>query len=219
MKDRIRDAPVFSLCRVKVVGHELVPSLLLQRHILEHGVRVNRAVNIRLCLLAKIDRLGVAPALKVEDAVLVPAVLVVSDERALRVGRQRRLPGATEPEEKSRVAFLSYIGRAVHRELRRVLHGQPVVHQGEDALLVLAAVPRPEDDRALLLHIEYHSHLRVEPVLFPVLVDLGAGVDDSEVGLETLQVRDVVGAYKHVGDKVLLPRHFRNKKVRDVRSL
>jgi hypothetical protein len=41
--------------------------------------------------LRQADGLGVGAALDVEHAAVAPAVLVVADERALRVGRQRRL--------------------------------------------------------------------------------------------------------------------------------
>jgi hypothetical protein len=55
--------------------------------------------DLRLALLVEVDDLGVAAALEVEDAVVVPAVLVVADQLALRVGGQRGLAGAGEAEE------------------------------------------------------------------------------------------------------------------------
>ena len=64
---------------------------------------------------AKPDRLGVAAALEIEDAVAAPAMLVVADQHAVRVGRQRRLAGAGEAEEDRHVAVLADVGRAMHR--------------------------------------------------------------------------------------------------------
>src|SRR5690606_41133465 len=46
------------------------------------------------------DHLGVAAALEVEDAVVGPAVLVVTDEAAVGIGRERRLAGAGEAEDR-----------------------------------------------------------------------------------------------------------------------
>ena len=45
------------------------------------------------------DALGVAAALDVEDALVRPHVLVVADEAAQRVGRERGLAGARQAEE------------------------------------------------------------------------------------------------------------------------
>lgn len=69
----------------------------------------------------------------------VLTVLVVSDQVALRVGRERRLPGPRESEEESGVALLALVGRAVHGH--HAVQRQPVVHHGEDALLHLTPVP------------------------------------------------------------------------------
>ena len=91
------------------------------------------------------DRLRVAAALDVEDAAVAPAVLVVADQRALRVGRQRRLAGAREAEEDRDAAVVADVRRAVHRE--DALERQPVVHHGEDRLLDLAGVERAADQQ------------------------------------------------------------------------
>jgi len=85
MMDRIRYTSILCLRRVKIVGQKL---LSLQSHILQHGILVNRTVNIRLRLLGEVDGFGVAAALKIEDAVLVPAVLVIANECTVRIGRK-----------------------------------------------------------------------------------------------------------------------------------
>jgi hypothetical protein len=64
----------------------------------------------------------------------------------------------------------------------------PVVHEREDALLVLTTVLGAENDGHFLLDVEGHSDLGVEPMLLPLGVDLRAGVDDGEVGLEVLDL-------------------------------
>mmetsp|Transcript_33433 Transcript_33433/g.70272 ORF Transcript_33433/g.70272 Transcript_33433/m.70272 type:complete len:404 (-) Transcript_33433:316-1527(-) len=207
MENRIRNTSILRLCRIKVIRHELV-SLILQRHILQHGILMDRPVNIRLGLLRKIDGLGITPTLKVEDAILVPSVLVIPNERTMRIRRKRRLAGTTQSEEEGRVTLLPNIGGAMHGKLRRILHGKPVIHQGKDAFLVLAAVPRAEDDGALLLHVEDHGHLRVEAVPLPILVDQRTRVDHGKVRLEPLQLRLLIRANEHVGHEMLLPRHL-----------
>ena len=50
------------------------------------------------------DALGVAAAFEIEDAAVAPAVLVVADQPALRVGGKRGLAGSGEAEEERDVA-------------------------------------------------------------------------------------------------------------------
>ncbi|MDZ7748133.1 MAG: hypothetical protein U5K43_04180 [Halofilum sp. (in: g-proteobacteria)] len=71
--------------------------------VLEHGAEADGVVDLRLGLGREVDRLGVAAALDVEDAVVRPAVLVVADERTMRVGRQRGLAGPRQAEEHGHV--------------------------------------------------------------------------------------------------------------------
>ena len=49
--------------------------------------------NIRLFLLGQVYALGVATALDVGDAIVAPAVLIVTDQKPVVIRRQRRLPG------------------------------------------------------------------------------------------------------------------------------
>jgi hypothetical protein len=67
----------------------------VEHDILEHRCEVlRRAVNFRLRLRREPNRLGVRPALEIEDAALGPSMLVITDEAPPRNGRQRRFPGS-----------------------------------------------------------------------------------------------------------------------------
>ena len=133
--------------------------VLIEHHVFQHRAKAQRLEDVRLALGRQIDRLGVAAAFDVEDAVVAPAMLVVADEMALGVGGQRRLARAAEAEEQRRRAGLFVgRGRAVHREhsaLRR-----QVVRDGEDALLHLAGVFGAEDDELLVLNAEIDARRR-----------------------------------------------------------
>ena len=121
----------------------------------EHDIFQHRAEalrggeDLRLGLGRKPDRLGVAAAFEVEDAVRAPAMLVVADQRARRIGRQRRLAGARQAEEDRRVAVRPDIGRAMHRH--DALCRQQVVERGEHRLLHLAGIGGAADQ---------HDHAR-----------------------------------------------------------
>mmetsp|Transcript_58419 Transcript_58419/g.153834 ORF Transcript_58419/g.153834 Transcript_58419/m.153834 type:complete len:661 (+) Transcript_58419:301-2283(+) len=146
---RVRDARVLREGDIVVVHFacRVVPD-----HVLEHGAKADRVVDLRLLLAREADGLGVAAALDVEDALRVPDVLVVSDEVTLGVGAEGRLPRAREAEEDGHVVVRPDVRRGVQREgaLGRgevaLWHeGHHVVHDGEDPLLHLAGVLGPED--------------------------------------------------------------------------
>ena len=129
----------------------------------------------------QVDRLGVAAPLDVEDARVGPAVLVVADEQALRVGRERRLARAGEPEEHRGAARRPVRRRrAVHRQHAPLRH--QVVHDREDALLHLAGVLGPQDHDLAVLDAQVDARLGGHAGRQAVGGEL-AGVVDHVVGL------------------------------------
>ena len=113
-------------------------------NVLEDGAETaGCVVNLGFVVGRQADDLGVAAALEVENAVVGPAVLVVTDELALGIGGERRLAGAGQTEEERCIAIVADVGRAVHGQ--HVLEGQQIVHHREHALFDLAAVARVAD--------------------------------------------------------------------------
>ncbi len=104
-------------------------------------------------------------------------MLVVADQHARGIGRQRGLAGAGEPEEHRDVVrvALGMVGRAVHRHHAPV--GQQVVEDGEDRLLVLARIGGARDQHELLLEGD-RDH------------GLGTAAVPGRVGLEARAVQD-----------------------------
>ena len=72
-----------------VFGNTLIGEVNLavgvHSHILEESVTTDGVVDVGLVLLGEVDDLGVASALEVEDTVIVPAVLIVTDQAALGI--------------------------------------------------------------------------------------------------------------------------------------
>ena len=72
-----------------VLGDGLVGKVnlarLVERDVLEQRVALDGVVDIGLGLGVEVDDLGVAAALEVEDALIVPAVLVITDEKSLGI--------------------------------------------------------------------------------------------------------------------------------------
>ena len=178
-------------------------AVLVHGHVLEQRVAADGVVDIGLGVLIQVDDLGIAAALEVEHAVVVPAVLVVADQQALGIGGQGGLAGAGEAEEDGGVLAVHVgVGGAVHRG--DALERQVVVHHGEHALLHLAAVPGVDDDLLLAGDVEGHDRVRAQAQLGVVLALGKRGVVDHEVGLEGLELLSG-GLDEHILDEVGLP--------------
>ena len=91
---------------------EIDLAVLIQSYVLQQSVSLDSVVDIRLGLLVQVDNLGVAAALEVEHAVVVPAVLVIADQQTLGIGGQGGLAGAGQTEEDGSVCLL-YTSRCV----------------------------------------------------------------------------------------------------------
>ncbi len=91
-----------------ILGYALVCEINLafcvKGYVLKQCVSLDRVVDIRLGILVEVDNLCVAAALEVEYAVVVPAVLVITDEETLRVGRKSGLSGTGQTEEDSGIS-------------------------------------------------------------------------------------------------------------------
>ena len=152
----------------------------VHRDVLEHGAEhPRRGMDRGLRARREPDHLGVAAALEVEEAVAAPAVLVVAEQRPVRVGRQRGLAGAGEAEEDRRPAVLAHIDRAVHGQ--HVARRHEVVHDGEDRLLAFAGVSRAADQHQAAGEIEQHHGLGVGSVGVGQRLEAG-NLDDGELG-------------------------------------
>lgn len=121
--------------------------------VLEDGTELDGAVNIRLLLGGETNALGVATTLDVEDTLVGPAVLVVTDESALGVGRESGLASTGQTEEDGDIAVLALVGTRVQSE-DVVLDGHLVEEDSEDPLLHLTRVLGTEDNHLLLGEVE-----------------------------------------------------------------
>ena len=160
---------------------EVDGAVLFEHDVLQHRAEAQRLEDVRLVFRRQVDRLGVAAAFDVEDAVVAPAVLVVADEVPLGIGGERRLAGAGQAEQQRRAAGLPVRrGRAVHREhaaLRR-----EVVRDREHALLHLAGVLGAEDDQLAVFEAQVDARRRAHAG-GEAVGGKRAGVVDREVGL------------------------------------
>lgn len=158
----------------------------VEDNVLEDGAEADGTKNIRLLLGGETNALGVATTLNVEDTSVRPAVLVVTDQGTLGVGRESRLSSSGQTEENGNVAILTLVGRGVQSE-DVVLDGHLVVEDSEDTLLHLSGVLGTEDDHLLVGKVEGNGSRRGHTASIPVGRE-GTGIVDGVVGLEVLKL-------------------------------
>lgn len=153
----------------------------VEDNVLQNRAKLDGVENIGLLLSRETQALGVAAALNVEDAGVGPAVLVVSDQKSVGVGRQSSLSGSGQAKEKSDIAILALVGRRVQSK-HLVLDGHEVEHDSEDTLLHLTGVLSSQNEHLHGLEVDVDrgvgGHSRGVSV-----GGEGASVVDGEVGL------------------------------------
>ena len=195
---RIGAASVFGSRAIVEVRH----AVLIEHDIFEHGAEaLGRRVDLRLGFGGQADGLGIAAAFKVEDAGLAPAMLVIADQGAGRIGRKRRLAGAGQAEKDGRVTIGSGIGRAMHRH--DALLRQKIVERGEDGLLHLAGIGGAADQDQAVLEVAGDHGLGPAAVALGVRLEAWQ-VDDRQLRQEALE-RTMIRADQQIADEQRVP--------------
>ena len=164
------------------------------------------SINFRLTFGIEADDLGVAAAFKVEDAVVAPAMLVVTNQSALGVIAEGGFACAAQTEEKGHViCILAVIGAAVHGQ--NAAAGHIEVHSCENAFLNLAAVLAAADDDQSFAKINQNESLAVGAVKLRFSVET-RHIDDGEFRDMTGQFFRVKLADEHIAGKKIMPGVF-----------
>ena len=95
MVDRVRYTSI--LCNALIIEVDL--SVLVQSNVLKKSVALNCIVDIWLRFFVEVDNFSVASALEVEYAVVIPAVLVITDQETLRICGKSSLPVPDRPKK------------------------------------------------------------------------------------------------------------------------
>ena len=196
-----------------ILGNGLISevnlTILSNSYVLQQCISLDCTIDIRLGLLVQVDNLCIAAALKVEHAIVIPAMLVITDQATLRVSGQGGLAGTGQAEENSGVLTVHVaVCGAVHGS--DALQREEVVHHGEHALLHLAAIPGVDDNLLTGSSIESYAGLGVQAE-FLVVGNLSLGsVVNNEIRLEVLQL--LSGRLdEHVGYEMSLPSNLNDE--------
>lgn len=122
-------------------------------NVLKDGAEADSVVDIGLLLSGEANALSIAATLDVEDTLVGPAVLVVTDQSTLGISRQGGLAGTRQTEEERNIALLTLVGRRVQSQ-DVVLDRHLVEQNSEDTLLHLTGILSTEDDHLLLAKVD-----------------------------------------------------------------
>ena len=175
---RVDDTSVWSEADIVIVDHALLALILVVASVLYNGSELDGIINIGFLSTRESISLSVATSLNVEDVLISPYVLVITDEQALRVRGKGGLTSAREAKEDSGVAIGSDVGRAVHAESATL--GHVVVHDAEDAFLHLTCVGCAQNDELLGGEVD-SDRCRVANVSDLLVSDELSRVHDGEV--------------------------------------
>jgi len=67
--------------------------------IFKHGSKSSCIEYLRLLVATEVDGFRIAPSLNVEDAIVSPAVFIISDQQSLRITRKSRFTGSRKTKE------------------------------------------------------------------------------------------------------------------------
>ena len=115
--------------------------------------------------MQKLDFTVTYTTLNVENTTVTPAVLIITNQSTVGVGRQGGLAGTRQAEEDSDISVLALVGRGVQRQ-DVVLDGHLVEENGENTLLHLSGVLSTEDDHFLLGKVDGDRGAEVMPSVY-----------------------------------------------------
>ncbi len=193
----------------RVLGERIVVEIDLAIFV-HHHVFEDRALHLRggedfgLGLGIEADHLGIAAAFEIEDRSVRPAMLVIADQRAAGIGRQRGLAGARQAEEHRALAVGADIGRAVHRH--HAPGGKQVVEHAEHALFHLTGISGAADQDQLFFQIDRDHRFAAAAMAFGIGAE-ARQVDDRVFGIEPVEF---IGSRPHQqrADELVVPGKF-----------
>ena len=205
MVDRVRYTSIFCYALVS----EVDLAVFVQSNVLKQSVTFDCIVDIRFGFFVQVDNFCIASAFEVEYAVVIPAVLVITDQQTFRVCRKSCFTCSGQTEEDCCVF-------TVHVSVCGAVHGshafqrQEVVHHREHTFFHFSAVPCIYDNLFFACDVEHNSCFRVQTQLFVVLNFCFGSVVYNEIRLEVFQFFSS-RFDEHVCYKVSLPSNLNDE--------
>ena len=142
-------------------------SVCIYCYVLKKGISADCIVDIRLRLGIQVDNFCITSTFKVEDAVVIPAVLVITNQETFRVCRQCCFTSTGKTKEDCCVLSIHIcVCGAVHGS--NSVQWKVVVHHGEHTFLHLTAVPCINDNLLTACNVECYTSLGIQSKFFVV---------------------------------------------------
>lgn len=154
--------------------------------VLKDGTELDGVENIGFLLSRKTNALGVATTLDVEDTLVSPAVLIITNEGTLRISGKSCLASTRKSEEDSDISVLALVGGRVESQ-DIVLNRHLIEENGEDALLHFTGVFGTQNNHLLLGKVDGDRCSRGHTLCEAVSRER-TGVVDDIVGVEVLEL-------------------------------
>src|SRR5437868_6834870 len=181
--ERIAGAGILGDLIVVVIGSA---RRRVENDVFQYGAEPERIPDLRLARGRQADGLGVAAPFEIEDAMVRPAMLIIANEAALGIGRERGLAGAGEPEKKSGASVSSHIGGTVHGQDAPLR--QEIIQKGEYGFLDLPGIMSARDDDQAALETQSDAGVAAGAVAIRVEEQVRSG-EYRELGLECMALR------------------------------
>lgn len=158
----------------------------VEDNVLKNGTELDGVENIGFLLGGQTNALGVATTLDVENTLVGPAVLVITNEGTLRVSGKSGLASTRKTEEDSYITVLALVGGRVESQ-DVVLNGHLVEENSEDTLLHFTGIFGTQDDHLLFGEVDGDGCSRGHTLCEAVSRERPGVVNDI-VGVEVLEV-------------------------------
>lgn len=149
--------------------------LRVDDNIFHDGAKTDRAIDFRLTVFGQVNALGIAAAFNVEDAVIPPAMFIITDKSTMGICGKGRLPRTGKPKEKGHITLAAFITGAVHG--KNILLGQEEVHDGENGFFEFPSIKTTANEDNFLVKVQNDEGFRVRSVNSRICHDIGQGND------------------------------------------
>ena len=120
LRDRFNDV-VNVINRIGYAGilsHALVGEIyftvFVDSNVFKQSIAFYGIIDIGLGLFTEVDDLCIAASLEIENPVVVPAMLIITDKLTLGIGGKSSLTRTGETEEDCCITIFTNVGRAMH---------------------------------------------------------------------------------------------------------
>lgn len=176
MFQRIANSCVFSNRYIIKINSSWLVRVIFD--ILNNSTKLDSIPNFGFFLSAEIDGFSIASSFNVEDTLVSPDVLIITNQSSLRISTESSLTSTRQAEQESGVSTLAFIGTSMHAECAFLRH--VVVHNTEKTFLHLSSVLGSKNTEFFFFEIDSYRCLGSNLLSGGVCIELSS-IQNCEV--------------------------------------